>query len=52
MKGRKAKPKVSRRDFLKYCGIGAGALGLSMTDLGLLEKEATYWLWKGDPHGL
>jgi hydrogenase small subunit len=31
-------PNVSRRDFLKYCGIGAGALGLSMTDLGLLEK--------------
>lgn len=29
---------VSRRDFLKYCGIGAGALGLSMTELGLLEK--------------
>ena len=31
-------PNVSRRDFLKYCGIGAGALGLSMTDLGLLQK--------------
>jgi hydrogenase small subunit len=31
-------PNVSRRDFLKYCGIGAGALGLSMTDLGRLQK--------------
>ena len=31
-------PNVSRRDFLKYCGIGAGALGLSMTDLGRLGK--------------
>jgi hydrogenase small subunit len=29
---------VSRRDFLKYCGVGAAALGLSMTDLGRLEK--------------
>jgi hydrogenase small subunit len=29
---------VSRRDFLKYCGIGAAALGLSMSDLGRLEK--------------
>jgi hydrogenase small subunit len=29
---------VSRRDFLKYCGMGAAALGLSMSDLGRLEK--------------
>jgi hydrogenase small subunit len=29
---------VSRRDFLKYCGVGAAALGLSMSDLGRLEK--------------
>ncbi len=29
---------VSRRDFLKYCGLGAAALGLSMSDLGRLEK--------------
>ena len=29
---------VSRRDFLKYCGIGAASLGLSMSDLGRLEK--------------
>ncbi len=30
--------EVSRRDFLKYCGISAGALGLSMLDLGLLNS--------------
>ena len=29
---------VSRRDFLKYCGLSATAIGLSSTDLGLLEK--------------
>lgn len=30
--------KISRRDFLKLCGASAGALGLSMTELGRLEK--------------
>jgi hydrogenase small subunit len=51
-------PNVSRRDFLKYCGIGAGALGLSMTDLGLLEKAlanpsgpAVIWLQGGSCTG-
>ena len=29
---------VSRRDFLKCCGIGAAALGLSVSELGRLEK--------------
>jgi hydrogenase small subunit len=29
---------VSRRDFMKYCGMGAAALGLTISDLGLLEK--------------
>lgn len=29
---------VSRRDFLKYCGLSATAVGLSTSDLGLLEK--------------
>ena len=29
---------VSRRDFLKYCGVGAATLGLTMSDLGHLEK--------------
>jgi hydrogenase small subunit len=29
---------VSRRDFLKFCGISAAAAGLSTSDLGLLEK--------------
>jgi hydrogenase small subunit len=44
-KGGKFMPNVSRRDFLKYCGIGAGALGLSMSDLGRLEKAFA------DPNG-
>lgn len=30
--------EVTRRDFLKYCGMSAGALGLSMFDLGLLNN--------------
>lgn len=29
---------ISRRDFLKYCGVSAAALGLSASDLGLLDK--------------
>ena len=29
---------ISRRDFLKYCGLSATAIGLSATDLALLEK--------------
>ena len=29
---------ISRRDFLRYCSLGAAALGLSVTDLGRLEK--------------
>lgn len=29
---------ISRRDFLKYCGLSATALGLSAVDLGQLEK--------------
>jgi hydrogenase small subunit len=29
---------VSRRDFLKYCGMGAATLGLTLSDLGNLEK--------------
>jgi len=29
---------LSRRDFLRYCGFSAAALGLSSADLGLLEK--------------
>ena len=29
---------VSRRDFLKFCGISTAALGLSTSELGLLEK--------------
>ncbi|MCU0580173.1 MAG: hydrogenase small subunit [Desulfobacterota bacterium] len=29
---------ISRRDFLKYCGLSAAAVGLSATDLTLLEK--------------
>jgi hydrogenase small subunit len=29
---------ISRRDFMRYCGMGAAALGLTVTDLGLLEK--------------
>lgn len=29
---------ISRRDFLKYCGASAAAIGLSATDLGGLEK--------------
>ena len=29
---------ISRRDFLKYCGISAAAVGLSTSELGLLEK--------------
>ncbi|MBM4295800.1 MAG: hydrogenase small subunit [Deltaproteobacteria bacterium] len=29
---------VSRRDFLKYCGLAAAAVGLSSTELALLEK--------------
>jgi hydrogenase small subunit len=30
--------KIARRDFLKYCGLSAAAIGLSASDLGLLEK--------------
>jgi hydrogenase small subunit len=30
--------QISRRDFLKYCGVSAGALGLSVTELGRLEE--------------
>jgi len=30
--------KITRRDFLKLCGVSAAALGLSTTDLGLLEQ--------------
>jgi len=30
--------RISRRDFLKYCAMSAGALGLTTTDLGKLEK--------------
>jgi hydrogenase small subunit len=29
---------ISRRDFLRFCGIGAAALGLSISDLGKLHK--------------
>ncbi len=29
---------VSRRDFLKYCGLSAAVLGLSSTELGRLEE--------------
>ncbi len=29
---------ISRRDFLKFCGMGAAALGLSFSDLGKLQK--------------
>jgi Ni,Fe-hydrogenase I small subunit len=30
--------RITRRDFLKYCATAAGALGLTATDLGRLEK--------------
>jgi hydrogenase small subunit len=29
---------ISRREFLKFCGLGATALGLSASDLGRLQK--------------
>ena len=29
--------EISRRDFLKYCGLTAAVLGLSATELSLLE---------------
>ena len=29
---------VSRRDFMKFCGLSAAAVGLSTSELGLLEK--------------
>lgn len=29
---------LSRRDFLRYCGLSAAALGLSATDLGFLQQ--------------
>jgi hydrogenase small subunit len=32
------KLKVTRRDFIKFCGISAAAIGLSATDIGLLEQ--------------
>jgi hydrogenase small subunit len=31
-------PSITRRDFMKYCTVTAGALGLSATDLLRLEK--------------
>lgn len=30
--------KISRRDFIKYCGVSAAALGISATELGRLEE--------------
>jgi NiFe hydrogenase small subunit HydA len=30
--------KISRRDFLKYCGTAAGVIGLSLSNLDLLAK--------------
>lgn len=30
--------EISRRDFLRYCGISAATIGLSSLDLGLLES--------------
>ena len=30
--------EITRRNFLRYCGASAAALGLTSTDLGLLEK--------------
>jgi len=30
--------RITRRDFMKYCAAAAGALGLTTTDLGKLEK--------------
>lgn len=30
--------KVTRRDFLKFCGVSAAAVGISATDMGLLEQ--------------
>jgi hydrogenase small subunit len=30
--------KISRRDFLKYCGVSAAVLGISTTELGQLEE--------------
>jgi len=30
--------RITRRDFLKFCAMSAGALGLTTTDLGKLEK--------------
>jgi len=30
--------RITRRDFMKYCAVAAGALGLSTTDLVKLEK--------------
>jgi len=30
--------EITRRDFLKFCGVSAAALGLSTTDLGRLEQ--------------
>ncbi len=29
---------ISRRDFLRFCGMGAAALGLSVSDMGKLQK--------------
>ena len=30
--------KISRRDFLKFCGVSAAALGLTALDLGRLRE--------------
>ena len=30
--------KISRRDFLKFCGVSAATIGLSATDLTRLQE--------------
>ncbi len=37
--------KITRRDFLKFCGLSAAALGLSATDMGRLKEVLA------DPNG-
>jgi len=39
--------RITRRDFLKYCAIGAGALGLSTSTLMKLEDAIAKETWPG-----
>jgi Ni,Fe-hydrogenase I small subunit len=42
--------RITRRDFMKYCAISAGALGLTASDLGKIEKALSTEYADGGTH--